>query len=163
MVLLGALPGALAASPISQARSVSRYCSLLSAKEIGRPLRVGHVRTTSVTLAYPSVAKADKGRITLCSHEVPSDLIAQTSVARFTSVAGAKNGGPWADAYSLGRDGFVVLKRKYMFHIQYASGAPGFSNTTAKTLSGTRREGRKQALKRTPSGWSPLRQRQKHE
>jgi hypothetical protein len=152
MVLLGALMSALVLSSTASA-GVSKYCTLLSGHDIGRPLGVSSLRVSGVSLAYPSQAKG-KGRITLCSHKTPSDTVAETSVAKFTNTTGARNefaaivhreqkmakvrkmSGPWSDAYFLGQDGFVVLKGKFMFHIQYASGAPRYSSITPKTLAG---------------------------
>lgn len=151
-VLIGVLLGALNLASASEAKTVSKYCRLLSGKQIGRPLRASNVSTSSVTLRYPSETKSAKGKLTLCSHRIPSDLIAQTSVAKFTNSKGAraefaatvhrerktyhvvKTRGPWNDAYYLGEDGFVALKGKFIFHIQYASGARGFSSITAQML-----------------------------
>jgi hypothetical protein len=151
-MLLGVLVSALVLSSAASA-GVSKYCTLLSAGDIGRPLGTSNVRVRSVSVAYPSLTKA-RGRITLCSHRTTSDTIAESSVAKFTKASGAKNefaaivhreqrtlkvrktSGPWSDAYYLGKDGFVVLKGKFMFHIQYASGAPWYSKVTASFLGG---------------------------
>jgi hypothetical protein len=152
VVLLGALVSALVLSSTASA-GVSKYCRLLSAGEIGRPMGTSQLRAQGVSIAYPSQTKA-KGRITICSFRTRADTIAQTSVAKFTNATGArrefaaiihreqkagtakKTSGPWSDAYYLGQDGFVVLKGRYMFHIQYASGIPGYSNVTPKFLAG---------------------------
>lgn len=150
MVLVGALLSALVLSSTASA-GVSKYCTLLSARDIARPLGLGTLKTTSLSVFYPAVA-GGKGRITLCSHSRSRDMVAETSVAKFSNAGGAKREfaalihreqraghatktkGPWNDAYFMGGDGFMVLKGKYMFHIQYASGAPGYSRITSKTL-----------------------------
>jgi hypothetical protein len=152
MVFLGALVSALVLSSTAGA-SVPKYCRLLSARDIGRPFKVSQLRVQSVSIPYPSQTKA-KGKITLCSHKTRADTIAQTSVAKFANATGARNefaaiihreqkagtakktSGPWSDAYFLGQDGFVALKGRYMFHIQYASGVPGYANVTPKFLAG---------------------------
>lgn len=150
MVIVVTLLGALALASSARA-GVSKYCTLLSAHEVADPLGLETVRTSSVSVPYPSQTGA-KGKITLCSHKTPNDLVAETSVAKFSNPAGAmrefstlvhreqkagevtKTSGPWNAAYYLGRDGFVALRGRYMFHVQYASGAPGYSRITSKTL-----------------------------
>jgi hypothetical protein len=151
MLLLGALLSALVLS--STAGAASKYCSVLSGREIGRPLGIHSLRVSSVSLAYPAQA-GGKGKLTLCSHKTTRDTVAETSVARFSNAAGArrefasiihrerraghakKTTGPWTDAYYIGSDGFVALDGRSMFHIQYASGAPRYSNVTPKVLAG---------------------------
>jgi hypothetical protein len=149
MLLLGALLGALVLS--STAGAASKYCSVLSGREIGRPLGLHSLRVSSVSLAYPAQA-GGRGKITLCSYKAAGDTVAETSVAKFTNAAGArrefasiihreqragqakKTKGPWTDAYDVGSDGFIALDGRWMFHIQYASGAQGYSNATPKVL-----------------------------
>jgi hypothetical protein len=154
VVLLGALVGALVLSSTASA-GVSKYCKLLPGSAIARPVRAANVRTSSVAIPNPSLTKA-KGRLTLCTHKVGISVVAQTSVAALSNAKAARgefaalvhrqkrNGapvlvktrGPWNDAYFMGRDGLLVLQGRYMFHIQYASGAPGYSRITSKTLAG---------------------------
>lgn len=153
MVLLGALLSALVLSSTASA-GVSSYCKLLSAHQVARPLGLKTVKTSSVSLAYPGQA-GGKGEITLCSHRTPRDLVAETSVTKFTSASGARrefsvvvhseqkagratktHGSAWTDAYYFGTDGFLVLKGRFMFHIQYASGAPGYGRITQKVIAG---------------------------
>lgn len=151
-VLVSALVCALSLSSAAEAKSVSKYCKLLSGQDIGHPLGDPSIRTTSVTLAYPSAKKANKGRVTFCSHKSPSDLVAQTSVATFASNAAArsefaavvhrerkavkvvKTPGPWNDAYYMGSEGFIVLKGRFMFHLQYASQTHGIQGVTQKVV-----------------------------
>jgi hypothetical protein len=154
VVLLGALVSALILSSTASA-GVSKYCKLIPGQAIARPVRASNVKTSSVAIPNPSLTKA-KGRLTLCTHRTRNGVVAQTSVAALSSAKAAKgefaalihrqkrNGapvlqktrGPWNDAYFMGQDGLLVLKGRYMFHIQYASGAPGYSSITAKTLTG---------------------------
>lgn len=153
MLLLGALVSALVLSSTASA-DVSKYCRLLPGQDIARPVRAANVRTESVAIPNPSLTKA-KGRLTLCTHKVGISVVAQTSVAALNNAKAArgeftalihrqqrnraqvtKTRGPWNDAYFLGQDGFLVLKGRYMFHIQYASGAPGYSRITSQTLAG---------------------------
>ena len=154
VVLLGALLSALLVSSTANA-AVSKYCKLLPGQAIARPVHAANVRTQSVSLPNPSLTRA-KGRLTLCSHKTDRGVVAQTSVAALGGAKAAgkefaalihrqrRNGattlvktrGPWADAYFLGQDGLLVLKDRYMFHIQYASGAPGYSRITSQTLAG---------------------------
>jgi hypothetical protein len=152
VVLISALACALSFSSAAEAKSVSKYCKLLSSRDIGRPLGDPSIRTRSVTLAYPSEKKSNKGRVTFCSHMSPTDLVAQTSVVKFGSNAAAKSefaavvhrekksvkvvktSGPWNDAYYMGRDGFIVLKGRFMFHLQYASETHGIQGVTQKVV-----------------------------
>lgn len=152
MLLLGALLSALVLSSTSQAKSVSKYCTLIRGQDIARPVQAANVRTSSVAVSNPSLTRA-KGRLTLCTHKVGTEVVAQSSVAAFGNAKAAKGefaalihrqqknharivktGGPWNDAYFMGEDGFLIQKGRYMFHIQYASGAPGYSSITSKTL-----------------------------
>jgi hypothetical protein len=154
VVLLGALVSALVLSSTASA-GVSKYCKLLPGQAIARPVQAANVRTSSVAIPNPSLTKA-KGRLTLCTHKVRASVVAQTSVAALNNAKAAKGEfaalihrqqknrapvvtktrGPWNDAYFLGQDGLIVLKGRYLFHIQYASGAPGYSKITSKTLAG---------------------------
>lgn len=153
LVLLSALVSALVLSSTASA-GVSRYCKLLPGSAIARPVLAPNVRTESVAIPNPSLTKA-KGRLTLCTHKVRGQVVAQTSVAALGNAKAArgefsalihrqqrnraqvtKTRGPWNDAYFLGQDGLLVLKGRYLFHIQYASGAPGYSKITSKTLAG---------------------------
>jgi hypothetical protein len=152
VVLASAVVCALSLSSSAEAKSVSKYCRLLSGRDIGRPLGAPRIATRSVTLTYPSARKSDRGRMTLCSHMSPTDLVAQTSVARFDSSAAARNEfaavvhremkavrvaktrGPWDDGYYMGRDGFIVLKGRYLFHLEYASQTHGIQGVTRKVV-----------------------------
>lgn len=153
LVFVSTLLAALMTSSTSEAKSISKYCTLLSAREIGRPVNASGVRASSVTLKYPALTGA-RGRMTICSHSTSADLIAQTSVTKFLSASGAnaefralvlregkqnhisaaKVPGPWTAGYFMHQDGFVALKGKFVFHIQYASGASGFANLSSRTL-----------------------------
>jgi hypothetical protein len=152
VVLLSALLSALALSSTASA-GVSKYCKLLPGSAIARPVLAPNVKTESVSVENPSLTRA-KGRLTLCTHKVRGNVVAQTSVAALSNAKAArgefaalihrqqknrapvvtKTRGPWSDAYFLGQDGLLVLKGRYLFHIQYASGAPGYSKITSKTL-----------------------------
>jgi hypothetical protein len=150
IALLAALLSALALSSTASA-GVSKYCSLVSGRDIAKPLGAGKATASSVSLAYPSQA-GGKGTVTLCSYRVRRDVVAETSIGKFTNAAGArrefaalvhreqksgqavKTRGAWTDAYYLGSDGFLVLKGRYMFHLEYASGAAGYSRITPKVL-----------------------------
>jgi hypothetical protein len=152
MVLLGALLSALVLSSTASA-GVSRYCKLLTARQVARPLGLKTVRTTSTSLSIPGKV-GGRGRITLCAHKTPSDLVAESSVSKFDDATGARTAfasvvhseqkagratkvhGAWTDAYDFGMDGFLVLKGRFMFHIQYASGAPGYARITSKVIAG---------------------------
>lgn len=154
VVLLGALVSALVLSSTASA-GVSKYCTLIRGQDIARPVHAANVRTESVSIPNPSLTRA-KGRLTLCSHKTDHGVVAQTSVAALGNAKAArrefsalihrqkrnraatmlKTRGPWSDAYFLGQDGLIVLKGRYLFHIQYASGAPGYSKITSKTLAG---------------------------
>lgn len=152
VVLVSTLVGALSLSSTAEAKSVSKYCKLLSGRDIGRPLGDPSIRTRSVTLAYPSVKKSNKGRATFCSHMSPTDLVAQTSVVKFSSNAAAKSefaavihrerkavkviktSGPWNDGYYMGRDGFIFLRGRFMFHLEYASQTHGIQGVTQKVV-----------------------------
>ena len=152
MVFLGVLMSALVLSSAASAKT-SKYCSVLSGHDVGRPLGISSLRVQSVTVKFPSVARGN-GRVTLCTLSTPADSVAETSVAKCTSATGARNefaaiihrerksvrakktSGPWTDAYFLQQDGFLTLKGRYMFHIQYASGAQNYSHITPKVLAG---------------------------
>lgn len=154
MLIFGALVSALALSSTASA-GVSKYCKLLPGQDIARPVLAANVRTESVSIPNPSLTKV-RGRLTLCTHKVGGQVVAQTSVAALGNAKAArgefsalihrqrrnrsatviKTRGPWSDAYFLGQDGLIVLKGRYLFHIQYASGAPGYSKITSKTLAG---------------------------
>jgi hypothetical protein len=154
MLLVGALLSALVLSSTASA-GVSKYCKLLPGQAIARPVKARNVRTESVSIPNPSLTRV-RGRLTLCTHKVSGQVVAQTSVAalgngkaakgefaalihrqqRNRAATVTKTRGPWNDAYFLGQDGLLVLKGRYLFHIQYASGAPGYSSITSKTLAG---------------------------
>ncbi|WP_155891832.1 hypothetical protein [Conexibacter woesei] len=152
-MLLGTLLSALVLSSTASA-GVSKYCKLLPGQAIARPVEAANVKTSSIAISNPSLTKA-KGRLTLCTHKVGGEVVAQTSVASFGNATAAKGefaalihrqqraharliktSGPWNDAYYMGEDGFLVQKGRYTFHIQYASGAPGYSKITSRTLAG---------------------------
>jgi hypothetical protein len=151
--LLGGLLSALVLSSTASA-GVSKYCKLIPGQDIARPVQAANVKTESVSIPNPSLTKV-KGRLTLCTHKTANGVVAQTSVTALGNAKAArgefaalihrqkrnrarvtKTGGPWSEAYFMGQDGFLVLKGRYMFHIQYASGAPGYSRITSKTLAG---------------------------
>jgi hypothetical protein len=158
MVLLCALLSALVLSSGAGAKSTSKYCSLIATKDLGKPVGVKRLSVLSTTIPNPSITKA-KGTLTLCQFSVGGSVgvVVQTSVARIATARAAraefdalvKNersrnhvrtrrmSGPWSAGFLLGtQDGLLVTKGRYIFHIQYASGAPGYSRITPHVLAG---------------------------
>jgi hypothetical protein len=143
---------------VSRLPIVLIYCRLISDRDLGKPVGVTKLSVQPASLVNPSLTKA-KGRITLCQFSAGGSIgvVAQTSVSRFANTRAARGefdalvknaraqnhvkttrmAGPWTIGFLLGpQDGLLVTKGRYIFHIQYASGAPGFSKITPKTLAG---------------------------
>jgi hypothetical protein len=158
IVLICALLGALALTTSTAGAATSKYCRLISDRDLGRPVGVTKLSVRSSAIPNPSITGA-KGTLTLCQFVGGGNLgvVAQTSVARLGSAGAARKefdalvknartqnhlkttrmAGPWTIGFLLGpEDGLLVTKGRYIFHIQYASGAPGFSKITPKTLAG---------------------------
>ncbi|WCB96759.1 hypothetical protein DSM104299_05527 [Baekduia alba] len=156
MVLLCALLGALALTTTTASAGVSKQCKLLSPADVGRPVGMKHLSLRGVTTSNPSLTGV-KGRLVLCDFRYPSTgTVASSSVATLPSAGAARKefsaqvhreqrqpglktrklSGPWDDAYWLGHDGILVLKGRYIFHLQYADGLAKFSAVTQGVLSG---------------------------
>ncbi|HEY6761616.1 MAG TPA: hypothetical protein VI318_19095 [Baekduia sp.] len=152
IMLTGALLGALLLTATASA-GVSKHCRLISRTDIGSPVGMSHLRLSGTTVANPSLTGA-KGRLALCDFsDATVGTVASTSIATLGSPTAARKefsaqihkarrtmktrklAEPfWNDGYYLGKDGILVLKGRYIFHLQYASGLKRFSQVTVPVL-----------------------------